>query len=137
MSRRVFLGIAALACVLGLCGPLRAQEATRAAPAASSQFPELPLRRDEGSVSGGVMAWGVVAIAAALAASWYWRRRASHAGLRRPSVVVLPGRALTTHASLHVVEWEEERLLIACTAQSVTVVSRRPIDAVAPGAEKQ
>jgi hypothetical protein len=131
MRLAVWMWFAALVCVFGLSGPAGAQEAGVAARAASSQFPDLPLRRDEGSMNGGAIAWLLVAIAAAVAASLYWRRRSMGTIPQRPSVVVLPARSLTTHATLHVIEWERERVLVATTSQSVTVISRQPIDAAA------
>jgi flagellar biogenesis protein FliO len=38
----------------------------------------------------------------------------------------LSSQALTTHASIHAVRWNDEELLLGCTPQQVTVLARRP-----------
>lgn len=82
----------------------------------------------------------------ALAGTGYWIVR--HRGLNgsrttpawlrpaaTPSAPVTLGRtSLSPQASVHVIEWHGEELLIGCTAQSVTMLARRPKAATAKDA---
>jgi flagellar biogenesis protein FliO len=98
-----------------------------ASNASTAQFPQLPLMRDaERSDSGASLAWIGVVLLAVVAFAFVWKRRIGVPLRAGAGISVQPGRSLTTHASLHVVEWEGERLLVACTPQSVSVLARRP-----------
>jgi hypothetical protein len=95
----------------------------------------LPLRRDaEAGASGGMWMPSLLLLGLALAAGGYawWRRGAAHApsAARRADAAVtrLSSQPLTPHASVHAVQWNGEEFLLACTAQQVTVLARRPVD---------
>lgn len=123
-----------VALVLVLAAPAPARSGTAAGDSNASQpgLPAtLPLRREGASGrehSGWTGALLVLSMAGTGAAWAGWRRRAR----RRPSVdtsvgqriVRVSSQALTPHASLHAVQWNGEELLLACTAQEVTVVAR-------------
>jgi hypothetical protein len=55
------------------------------------------------------------------------RRRRSYA--RRAGVTRLTSRVLAKGASVHVLRWEGEDLLVGCTEQTMVVLGRRPVDA--------
>jgi hypothetical protein len=93
------------------------------------------LRRDASEASGSsAIAWLAVALLGAVAGTLYWARRSPRVAARTGGVSVSPARGLNANASLHVVEWEGERMLLACTAHSVVVLSRRALD---PGAAER
>ena len=79
-------------------------------------------------VAGGVVVWqrGAGAFTAGL------RRRPAREARRGPDR--LSSLVLTPQASVHVVQWQGEELLIGCTAQQVTVLCKRerPADGEAP-----
>ena len=126
MKRVIRPMLAALLCVFTLQCTAQTQAADLASRAASSQFSNLPLRRDEPAASiGNAPVWVALTLVGVFAAIWFARRRGAGGLVRPTAVAVSPGRALTAQASLHVVEWEGETMLVACTAHSVTVVSRR------------
>jgi flagellar biogenesis protein FliO len=108
--------------------PAQAQSMPPRSAASVTRFPELPLRRDAASGTG-VAGWLVIVLVLAAAAGLVWKRRFAGPARSTPGIVVAASRPLTTHASLHVVEWEGERLLLACTPGSADVISRRPIGA--------
>lgn len=92
----------------------------------------LPLRRDADHVQGPG-SWATPALLVGLTGgAWVvWRRfgRRRARGLRdgeRSNVQRLASQALTPHASVHAVRWNGEELLLGCTAQQVTLLSRRP-----------
>jgi flagellar biogenesis protein FliO len=89
----------------------------------------LPLRRDgaQDPSMAGVWVFLAVLAAAALAAIWFKRLR-KVAPETRPQLQRLESLALTSQASLHVVRWGEEELLLGCSPGAVKVVSRRPLD---------
>jgi len=113
------------------------------APAdASTQQPStalpasLPLRRDA-SAAPDTGSWAPSAILLALlgaGGAWLGWRRLGRAGVAaaaraRPEPIVrLSSQALTPQASVHAVQWAGEELLLACTPQQVTVVSRRRLE---------
>jgi len=104
--------------------------AADAQPSAASPLPaSLPLRREAASEAGS--AWtppvALLAIAGAGGAWVLWRRRARPGGqIQGPERIVrLSSQALTPQASVHAVLWNGEELLLACTAQNVTLLSRR------------
>ena len=120
--------VVAAACLFGPLAGARAQESPRQPAASSPQFPQLPLRRDEPETTSlGAFAWVAGLLIVGVAGAWYWRRRMAPAPARPSALAIMPARSLTAHASLHVVRWEHEELLLACTPQNVTVISRRPI----------
>lgn len=95
----------------------------------------LPLRRDpEGGAAGGIWTPSLLLLGLAVAAGGYawWRRGAAQAsspGRRADAAVTrLSSQPLTPHASVHAVQWNGEEFLLACTAQQVTVLARRPAD---------
>lgn len=65
-------------------------------------------------------------------ALWLARRRAPLRLLRLPmrqehaAAARLHSQSLTPQASVHVVQWNGEDLLLGCTAQQVTLLARRP-----------
>jgi flagellar biogenesis protein FliO len=94
---------------------------------AASGLAALPLRRDAAGDPSMVSAWiflGVLVVAAA-AAVWFGRRRKASAGAP-PTLQRIESLALTSHASLHVVRWGDEELLMGCAQAGIEVVSRRP-----------
>jgi flagellar biogenesis protein FliO len=95
----------------------------------------LPVRRDE-APAGLSLQWlfplGVL-LALAGGAVVLVRRRAGVSGIspfkhlgRDPHLARLASQALTPHASVHVVRWGTEELLLGCTSQQVRVIARRP-----------
>lgn len=126
MSRALRAASVVLALLLCVGGMASGQEASEKSAPSSPALPELPLRRDAGDAPGSsAIGWIAVALLAAVACTLYWTRRSPRLAVRSAGVSVSLARSLTAHASLHVVEWEGERLLLACTAQSVAVLSRR------------
>jgi hypothetical protein len=127
--------LALLLCTGGMAG---GQETARQSAPPGSTLPELPLRRDASDAPGSsAIGWIAVALVAVVAGTLYWTRRAPRLAVRSAGVSASQARSLTAHASLHVVEWEGERLLLACTAQSVAVLSRRGSDPDAAGPQPQ
>jgi len=146
-SNRLRAALAALLASLALAQPARAQSQPPAvAASAQAQFPQIPLRRDApaGDSVAETLGWAALLLIAAAGAGLVLLRRGALPGVRagawlRPSAGTsaprLLGRtALTQQASLHVVEWQGEELLLGCTAQSVVVLTRRPAE---PSKEKQ
>lgn len=129
---RCRLVVACLALQLGLHSARAASgEDTIAMPV--SLAASMPLRRDEagpGFESGWVPALALLMVAGAGGTWWCRRKGRDGAGHRTRAravpVVTLASRSLTPQASVHAIEWKGEELLVACTAQSVTVLSRRP-----------
>lgn len=130
-------------CSLALVGFLHAarvsaSDVTTAGPA--SLPASMPLRRDEVALvaqPGWLPALALLVVAGA-GGAWWWRRKGRDGAVHRTraravQVVTLASRSLTPQASVHAIEWKGEELLVACTAQNVTVLSRRPV----PQAERQ
>jgi len=119
--------IALCAALAGLACEARAVDVQ--ASTASSLPGSLPLRRDVASESAPGWKTPVVllAIAGAGGAWALWRRKARPDGQTRSPerIVRLSSQALTPQASVHAVQWNGEELLLACTAQQVTLLSRR------------
>lgn len=131
---------ALLACVhcaagAGTQAPAATQPASAAAPAVLPR--DLPVRRGLG-MGPEPAGWGSPLLALALtgaagAGLLWWRTahaRKGHAARARsgPAAVSrLASQALTAHASVHAVQWNGEELLVGCTAQQVTILSRRRI----------
>jgi MYXO-CTERM domain-containing protein len=99
------------------------------APVAGS-LSALPLRRDtaDDAATGSACIFLALLAAAAVAAVWY-RRRRKVGGADGPGLARVESLTLTSQASLHVVRWGQEELLIGCGQGAVDVLSRR---AVAP-----
>jgi hypothetical protein len=125
---------ASRACRVVLCAALAgAAWEVRAADAQSSSASPLPgsfpLRREVGSEP--VPSWkppiALLAIAGAGGAWALWRRKMRSRSPRQSPerIVRLSSQALTTQASVHAVQWNGEELLLGCTAQQVTLLSRR------------
>lgn len=112
------------------------------ASAASAPIPyaQIPLQRDaaaDGSTAASA-GWAALFLAVLAGAGFVVARRKSVAGpgksggwLRRAeSAQSTPkplGRLpLTPQASLHVIEWQGEELLLGCTSQAVSVLARHP-----------
>ena len=101
--------------------------------AVAGSLPEaLPVRRDEGSgnSAGGWRGWAGLGALALGAGGWAWlqsrRRRNLRGAVARPVAIVrLSSQALTPQASVHAVAWNGEEYLVGCTAQHVTLLSRR------------
>ncbi|HEY8360372.1 MAG TPA: flagellar biosynthetic protein FliO [Ramlibacter sp.] len=148
--RRV--SVALLAAALFIAGPgtsrVVAQPLASTPAASASATPllprTLPLRREEPAAPpSAVGAASAALLLAALAAGGLLAWRRGPAGLqqwrsRRSGAAALArvsSQALTPHASIHVVHWSDEELLLGCTAQQVTVIARRPLSP-APGADR-
>jgi hypothetical protein len=104
--------------------------AASAVPAASSPLANLPLNRDaSSSVHGGLPLVAQLALAvgliAGLAAVYKLRQHRMGSGAAAPALRTLQTLRLTHGACLHVVRWGSQELLLACTAQSAVLLSRR------------
>lgn len=142
--------VAALAFSFGCAQAAPEVEPAHQAGAAASarvQFPELPLRRDAapGESTAASIAWAVLFLAVVAGAGFVLVRRGGIAGLRpgagwpRPGTsnagrpVSLGRTALTQQASVHVIEWKGEELLLGCTSHSVALLARAPAAPTASG----
>ena len=141
---RSWLGrlVAAWAIALGCGAAAATQHSPPAQPAASagstSVLPStLPLRRDLSVGSDGTgwkPSFALLAFVGAAGAGMFWwrtsRARRAFGGARPDAAAVLrlSSQALTPHASVHAVRWNGEEFLVACTAQAVTLLSRRTAD---------
>lgn len=105
-----------------------ASAAAVAAASAPSAFANLPLQREE-SASVGLPLAAQLAIAAtlvvAIAIVYRLRQRRSIGGRAKSDLHTGQALRLTQGASLHVVYWGEEELLVASSGNSVTVLSQR------------
>jgi hypothetical protein len=131
--RGALAAIAVVACV-GL--PAFGQQATT--PAVPASFGSLPLQRGEPRASAfgwGEVLGGIVLLALLAGGVKYARTRREGGGPARAawwpakpasgSLRTTQSVRLVQGATLHVVEWGDEELLLACTPGAVTVVSRR------------
>jgi hypothetical protein len=121
------------------------------AAAASSQvsFPQLPLKRDSASEVSTLQAlgWAVLLSVTAAGGLLLIRRKTgpeTASGTRwlraaaKPGTPKLLGRTLLTQqASVHVIEWDGEELLLGCTPQAVSLLGRRPSNGVRQDREGQ
>lgn len=109
---------------------------TLACSASQSSMPgSLPLRKEAESPDTGLWLPAVVLLAllgvAGGIAVWQRGAGALTSGWKRPAREArrgpdrLSSLVLTPQASVHVVQWQGEELLIGCTAQQVTVLCRR------------
>jgi hypothetical protein len=129
--------IAALVVAGALAGGALAQEPA-APPAAAASFGSLPLQRSDPAAA--LPGWGGALLALALAALaaagvQYARRRhgaspklpAWWAGKPAPGTLqIVQVVRLPQGASLQVVHWGEQELLLACTPAAVNVIGTRP-----------
>lgn len=105
-----------------------------------AEFPQLPLKRDSDSDRSlaGSTGWAVVFLAVLAGVGfvlvrrktgispkgrWNWPHRAPDS----MALTVLERSALTSQASLHVVRWNAEELLLGCTSNEITLLARRPV----------
>lgn len=96
----------------------------------------LPLRRDVEPVDAGTWMPALVLLALLVVAGglvvWHRGSGVLAAAMKRtaPGQRAGPARvssvALTPQASVHVVHWQGEELLLGCTPQEVTLLARRP-----------
>ena len=137
--RRLALVAAMLWSVAVVLPPAAAQAvaAPGAAASAPSALPKsLPLKREQGGAPAGSSALvTAAALLVLVGAGLLVLRRAPPGALQRwkarraesgGGFVRLASQSLTPHASVHVVRWSDEELLLACTAQQVTVIARKP-----------
>ena len=123
----VLMALALLASV-----PCPAQTGLRPQSSAAPLPASLPLRRDTPAEASSLGWWPSLALLtfAGAGGAWTLLRRRAHAHRRADRGVQdalrLSSAALTPHASVHVVRWNEEELLVGCTAQHVCVLARRP-----------
>lgn len=138
LRRRAVL---ALACAGLLLAPVRAgaAEGGNEAAAPGGMPSSLPLRRDEARAADatpwltGTALLGLIAIAGAALAvrRGRWgllpaRSTGADAGRR---IERLATQVLTAQASVHAIRWNGEELLVACNAQQVTLLVRKPVAA--------
>lgn len=133
MSRRWIAAVALLAGLLASAAFALPAAGGASAPA----FGSLPLQRGEASTAAafgwGEMLGAIVLLAVLLVALQYVRRRGGASGMKwwaaKPAAGGLRAGAavrLTPAASVHVLQWGSEELLVACTGSSVTLLDRRP-----------
>jgi len=98
-------------------------------PAASGQFPQLPLKRDpvDDSRSTWIITAMLMLALGAAALVTVKKRQGRLAATPGGMLKATRSAALTSTASLHVVDWQGEQLLLGCTAHTVTVLSRHTI----------
>lgn len=130
-----FLAAAAAAVALSLSSAAWAQVAPARPAASSPAFGSLPVQRE---AAAGNVDWLPQFVAAALvlaALAWFWQwRKGRLLPLRGGAATLRSASALrlTPGATLHVVVWGDEELLLGCSNSGVTVVARRPVGAAAP-----
>ncbi|MDB5874606.1 MAG: hypothetical protein JWQ07_4048 [Ramlibacter sp.] len=110
---------------------------------ASGKFPDLPLKRDSDPATPGMGSaiWAIAVLLAVLAAGGVLLRKGKRPQFNRnwrdflkpksslSAAKVLSKTGLTAQASLHVVEWNGEEMLLGCTQASVAILARRPLTA--------
>jgi hypothetical protein len=126
---------AVLLSTLAMCspGPAIAQWTSpppSVAQASSSPLANLPLQRDGTGVgsSGLPMVLQLTlagVLIAALAGIYRVRQRRSVSSGMTPGLRTLQNVRIGHGATLHVVQWDGEELLVACTPQSAVLLSRR------------
>jgi flagellar biogenesis protein FliO len=133
MARRIHRALFAL--LLVTCtAALGAEKEMQGGLAKEAPLPSsLPLRRDAAEASPHMGWWPslVLLTLAGAGGAWTLRRRArrgtttaARKGEDRHAVRV-SSQALTAHASVHVVRWNGEELLVGCTAQQLQLLARR------------
>jgi hypothetical protein len=127
-------GAGASCLALAVLSPTGTSLASDAPAAVAVSLPaSMPLRRDPdlpGVPAGWASSLALLALGGAGGACWWWRRKGRADGdhrtrVRAAQVVRLASQSLTQQASVHAIEWQGEELLVACTGQQVTVLSRR------------
>ena len=135
MSRGLAWTFACLLLLGGAGGGQPSQASEQAGPAPSGLPVSLPLRRDPPDLAPS-FAWAPLAAllaAAGVAGIWLARQRWKAGAktrvdaAREEALTRLSSQALTSQASLHVVRWNGEELLVACTSQQVMLLSRRTL----------
>lgn len=118
-----------------ICPGAGAQEpATDRASTPAALPASLPLRREPEPAAGGG-SWMVASGALVLLAfggtlmagrrrGWRWLQVPAR---HEPGPVRTASQSLTAQASVHAIRWNDEELLLGCTAQQVTVLARRPL----------
>ena len=139
--RLVARAVLALFAAALLCAGATASHAAGDVPAANSDaYKLLPLRRDveDSGVGWKVLAFlGVVGVAAFLISArgrkagrpWALPGLASAAWPKaRPQrIEIVERRHLNAACTVCLVRWDGEEVLLGCTSQSVSVISRRPV----------
>lgn len=148
MTRRMLAVVAAMLWSVAVALPLAAAQGAPAPGVAASgplALPKsLPLKRGElGAPTGSSVLAAAAVLAVIVAAGLLLVRRGPPGALQRwkarrtesgGGFVRVASQSLTPHASVHVVRWSDEELLLACTAQQVTVIARKPAQAPRGGA---
>ena len=115
-----------------------AARAPGASAAAGTRLsPALPLKRDEGSNDPAQMVLVSAGLVLAVALGGYIALRrsgrlstgisAAWGGRTQPTLRTGARLPLTQHASVHVVRWGDEELLLGSTPQQVTLLARRAL----------
>ena len=138
---RVLMFVAA--CMACMSSMAAGADATAGAPPAVSAADKpaglpahLPLKRDPADASEG-SPWVMLLVLLGLSAGAGWlvlRQRGAESLLRawrvpkaKAGIERIGSEVLTPQASVHVLRWQDEDLLLACTATQVTLLSRRPV----------
>ena len=129
--------VLACACATPALAQSAGEVVSPSAGASHSALPgTLPVRRDAEPAWGGTAwwpGWVGLALVAALGGWFAWRRgalviagKASRPRAEGSNAERVSSHALTPQASVHVVRWHGEELLLGCTPQQVTLLCRRP-----------
>src|SRR5690606_33328223 len=107
------------------------------APTAPTSLPaDIPLRREvAGAPSGSPVLVLIALLSLAVGGGVLVLRRRGMTGLMRawrvpkaqPAIERMGTESLTPLVSVHVLRWQGEDLLVACTSAQVVVLSRRPV----------
>jgi flagellar biogenesis protein FliO len=123
----------------GVWAQALAPAAATASAAASTPLSHLPLQRETGvggaSDSSSVFLQVGVAIflAAVIGGLFKLRQHRQERAGGTPGLKSMQTLRLTQHASLHVVQWDKQELLLACTAQHAELLSQRSLTPVETG----
>jgi hypothetical protein len=143
LRRAAAVAALVLACACPALAQAAGEVASPGTGTSASALPvTLPVRRDADPTWGGTTWWpGWVGLAFVVAVGgWFaWRRgtrvitgKASRPRMEGSHAERVSSHALTPQASVHVVRWHGEELLLGCTPQQVTLLCRRPRPEVAP-----
>jgi flagellar biogenesis protein FliO len=131
-----------LALMLAQVGFAQSEPVANTSGLGQAQFAQIPLRRDAGAGSSiaDSAGWVVLLLAAVAGAGFVAiRQRSKMPGAQKGRSWLRPaaghsapksiGRtSLTQQASLHVVAWRGEELLLGCTSQSIALLARRQVE---------
>jgi flagellar biogenesis protein FliO len=131
------LAITGTHCLPAMADDTAHPQSTTGAAVPATLPASLPVRRDA-VIAYEPVSWTSSLVLLALASvggTWLLWQRAARAksaarGVGRAdglAVLRLYSQALTPQASVHAVRWNGEELLLGCTAQQVTLLSRRPL----------